>query len=827
MPLRKGQAAGGAQREPARESDPPRQPVLAAVAGATGGAAVLEPPAQAADTSQRPSRPAGAPVEMPQRWTGLPRRISVETAAYLVLGLLALLSRFFDLGSQALHHDESLHSYFSWLYYTGQGYHHDPLMHGPFLFHAAALVYYLFGDSNATSRYAPALFGAATVLLPWLLRRELGRWGALTASVLLLTSPSFLYFARFHRHDVYSAFFALLFFCAVVRFVAAPRPLWAFVGAAAWGFAFTNKEDIFIITAIFGAGLAVAILWQAAREVLYLGAAFVVFLGAVVKFVPKLLGWPALPQIPWDNPTGDAIRVYTSNLLTHPLVITIILLLVAFCVLASRLLTRLARGRGWVEGVFGGQPAGSPVAALHTYLADRRTLYISIGIAAGLYITLYTSLFSNLAGIFSGSFGALGYWLGQHDVRRAEQPWFYYLRVMPQYDPLAVFLGGFGVVLTGWRIVTHRLFGWTEGPQPFVRGLIAWWAVGSIAIYSWAGEKMPWMDIHPVLPLLLLAAALLGTAIECGVRSVERGLTKAEAESASAAAVRPNPQWSWAIGTVMLAAMLGWFLLAARRSYGGVADPRGWWVLLAPGLVIVALAVGFGVLRGWSRAGRVALLALAAGLLLFHVHAGWRLAYERGDVPLDMLVYVQTSPDVTRVMSDIDELSLLLTGGYNLPIMYDDNTSWPFQWYLRNYTQKQYFATTLTAPPSDDTAIVLVGNENLAAHPEIKDQLYNYVAQPYSMRWHFPENETYRQFAIAPELGPGWSVWMVQNQPHGLGDVVRSVVSSLTSTAKPNNQARLFRLLAYRDLGAPVGSYDFTVFIRKDLLPQYNAIRYK
>jgi len=107
--------------------------------------------------------------------------------------------------------------------------------------------------------------GEATGLI--LMRLHSHAWAALWyASVLLLTSPSFLYFARFNRHDVYSAFFTLLFFCAVVRFVAAPRPLWAFVGAAAWGLMFTNKEDVFIITAIFGVGLAVAMLWQAARD---------------------------------------------------------------------------------------------------------------------------------------------------------------------------------------------------------------------------------------------------------------------------------------------------------------------------------------------------------------------------------------------------------------------------------------------------------------------------------------------------------------------------------------------------------------------------------
>ena len=34
-------------------------------------------------------------------------------------------------------------------------------MHGPFLFHANALVYLLFGDSDASSRYMPAFFGSS------------------------------------------------------------------------------------------------------------------------------------------------------------------------------------------------------------------------------------------------------------------------------------------------------------------------------------------------------------------------------------------------------------------------------------------------------------------------------------------------------------------------------------------------------------------------------------------------------------------------------------------------------------------------------------------
>ena len=83
-----------------------------------------------------------------------------------------------------------------------------------------------------------------------------------------------------------------------------------------------------------------------------------------------------------------------------------------------------------------------------------------------------------------------------------------------------------------------------------------------------------------------------------------------------------------------------------------------------------------GLARGWRRSGRTTLLALAGTLLLFHIHAGWALAFQTGDVPKDMLIYVQTSPDVTRVMKELDEFSELTTGGKDLPIMYDDNTSW-------------------------------------------------------------------------------------------------------------------------------------------------------
>lgn len=845
LPIRKARAGGQAPPNEGRDTErgQANQRSLVAATATAGGAAVLESPvdvaATPATTDQRTIAPRPTPASSPRRWTGFPTRITLEGLLYLLIGCAAVLSRFWNLGQQAQHHDESLHSYFSWLYYVGSGYTHDPLMHGPFLFHIASISYLIFGDSDASSRYGAALFGAATVLLPWFLRRELGRWGALTASVLLLTSPSFLYFGRFHRHDVYSAFLTLLFFIAIARYVARSRPAWAITGAAAWAFLFTNKEDFFIVTAIFGSALVFALLWPAARRVLFLGVGFVVALGVAAKVLPKLLGWPSLPAIPWDSPSNDAIRTYIIAFVAHPVVLCGGLLLIGFGVLTIQAFSSIAAGKTWADGLFGHFPAGTPMAAARELFSNKRVLTIAAVTFVGIYVVLYTSLFTNLGGIFTGSFGAIFYWLGQHDVRRAEQPWFYYLLLMPQYDPLSVILGVVGVALTGWRLLAHRLLRRAEGPFPFVRGLMAYWALATIAIYSWAGEKMPWMDIHLVLPLLLFTATLIGTVLEKLFLLGRERLTQpvAEGDGAAVAVTRGrvvSPRSPWVVVAALLVAIGGWFFGAARLSMGGVgAEGRGWWLLLLPLLVAVAIGVGYGLWAGWTRAGQTLLVAFTAAMLLFHVHAGWALAFQTGDVPKDLLVYVQSSPDVTRVSHELAEFSRLKTGGLGLSVLYDDNTSWPFQWYLRNYTNKQYFgctpgaSCTLVDPPAEDVAVVLVGNDNLSSHPELTSLLSNYQATSYAMRWHFPE-EVYRSFAIAPELPPGyWSAWAYQEQPHDLRAVFGSVMSSLITTATPDGQAKLFRLLTYRELGAPLGSYDFTVFVRKDLVPEYNTVRYK
>ena len=57
-----------------------------------------------------------------------------ETILFAVILVLAVASRFYLLENRVMSHDENSHVYYSWKLFRGQGFAHDPLMHGPFNF---------------------------------------------------------------------------------------------------------------------------------------------------------------------------------------------------------------------------------------------------------------------------------------------------------------------------------------------------------------------------------------------------------------------------------------------------------------------------------------------------------------------------------------------------------------------------------------------------------------------------------------------------------------------------------------------------------------------
>src|SRR5438105_13363429 len=115
--------------------------------------------------------------------------VNLEGLLWLGIILFTIATRFWDLGSRAYNHDESLHTLYSWYLYQGRGYKHDPMMHGPFQFHINALIYFLFGDPDYTGRLLPAIFGVIAVTVPIFLRKYMGRVGALLMAASIAIAP--------------------------------------------------------------------------------------------------------------------------------------------------------------------------------------------------------------------------------------------------------------------------------------------------------------------------------------------------------------------------------------------------------------------------------------------------------------------------------------------------------------------------------------------------------------------------------------------------------------------------------------------------------------
>jgi len=109
----------------------------------------------------------------------------------------------------------------------------------------------------------------------------------------------------------------------------------------------------------------------------------------------------------------------------------------------------------------------------------------------GVYTLLFTTFLTHPAGV-RGLYTGLDYWLGQHDVGRGGEAWYFYVVVLFGEEWPSLLLGVVGAAVALRRPTLLRVF-------------LIWAFVVSLVIYSWAGEKFAWLVLHPLLPLLLLA----------------------------------------------------------------------------------------------------------------------------------------------------------------------------------------------------------------------------------------------------------------------------------------------------------------------------------
>ncbi|MBD3306706.1 TIGR03663 family protein, partial [candidate division KSB3 bacterium] len=171
--------------------------------------------------------------------------------AFWGIVFLAFCLRLYDLASMPLHHDESLYGVYCWRFFIGQGYHYDPMMHGPFMFHFQLLIFFLFGVGDFSVRIAPALLGTALIASTYSLKAFVGRVGIVLIALFLTCSPTHLYFSRFMRHDSYMAFFTYTSAVFGVLYYHTRRKTHLYLTAASLALMFCVKENSYIHAFIF------------------------------------------------------------------------------------------------------------------------------------------------------------------------------------------------------------------------------------------------------------------------------------------------------------------------------------------------------------------------------------------------------------------------------------------------------------------------------------------------------------------------------------------------------------------------------------------------
>jgi len=86
------------------------------------------------------------------------------------------------------------------------------------MYYVTAEMFRHFGDNIYAARLLPAILGASMILFLIPLRKYIGKIGVVIAAFFFALSPSFLYYSRFYREDIFISFFSLLILVCAVKY---------------------------------------------------------------------------------------------------------------------------------------------------------------------------------------------------------------------------------------------------------------------------------------------------------------------------------------------------------------------------------------------------------------------------------------------------------------------------------------------------------------------------------------------------------------------------------------------------------------------------------
>jgi len=266
--------------------------------------------------------------------------------------------------------------------------------------------------------------------------------------------------------------------------------------------------------------------------------------------------------------------------------------------------------------------------------------------------------------------------------------------------------------------------------------MVSWWAILNLVGYSLAGEKMPWLATHMSTPMILLTAWYFG-----GVFSrIDKSLFLSRGWMALL--VMPlfvvtgiQVVGSFFAGTPPFS---GLSQIQLSRTYGWIGA-----LILTVGLAFVLYRVARQ--SSGAHVRRIFAITVFGLLSLVTFRSAWLASFINYDLPTEFLVYAHAAPAIKWILEDIEEMSLRMTDGKELKFAYDNEVSWPYSWYFRDYPSAVFVGENPTVQNLDDTIFVVVGDGNRGkVEPILEDR---YIRREYMRLW-WPMQE---YFNLTPE----------------------------------------------------------------------------
>lgn len=274
-----------------------------------------------------------------------------------------------------------------------------------------------------------------------------------------------------------------------------------------------------------------------------------------------------------------------------------------------------------------------------------------------------------------------------------------------------------------------------------------WWLLLTWAAYSYAGEKMPWLSTHFVIPMAIMAGWYFNEKL--GEFTIQRLLNKDTLlfmgltivlVIAIFLAVGPL-----ILGTVQFGDQQLENLSQTGRILGGLAA-----VALLLWLWLKTRArVTDGRLRSalWS-------LTVFAILSVLTIRFAYLSSFPNADSTKEFMVYAHGAPAVKSIILDqVEELSQRLYGDKSIKVAYGgEGVPWPFTWYMSQYPNAVYFASNPSASLQESPIIIAGRSQQTRTWDEIEAILGDeYTSNTYTYLW-WPM-EDYRQINWTGILG--------------------------------------------------------------------------